>query len=397
MVYGLCRPATTGETGENAVDFDLSDEQRLLKDSVDRFVADRYGADARRANRAEPDGWSRAAWAQMAELGLLGLPFSEEDGGFGGGPVEIAIAMEAFGRGLVVEPYLATVIMGGALLRRAASAEQRARLVPEIAAGERVLAYAQVERQSRWSLNDVKTTATRDGDGWKLSGAKSLVLHGDSADTLLVTARTAGEERARHGIGLFLVDANGPGISRRGYPTQDGMRAAEIELDGAAGEALGDPGEALPALEWVQDEILAGLAAEAVGVMSAMLDMTTDYLKTRKQFGKPIGDNQALQHRTVDMYVSLEQARSMSIFATMMAADETAVERQRAMHAAKVQIGRSGRHISHEAVQMHGGIGVTMEYAVGHFFKRMTMIERGFGDTDTHLAALARLGGLIPA
>ena len=186
-------------------------------------------------------------------------------------------------------------------------------------------------------------------------------------------------------------------MSRRGYPTQDGLRAAEIEFDGAVGEPLGDPAEALPGLEWANDEMLAALAAESVGVMQVMLDMTADYLKTRKQFGKPIGDNQALQHRAVDMYVSLEQARSMSLFATMMAADETAIDRQRAMHAAKVQIGRSGRHIGQEAVQLHGGIGVTTEYAVGHFFKRMTMIERGFGDTDTHLAALARLGGLIHA
>jgi len=380
------------------MDFDLSDEQRLLKDSVDRFITDRYGFEARRANRAERGGWSRAAWAQIAELGLLGLPFSEEDGGFGGGPTETAIVMEAFGRGLVVEPYVATAIIGAALLRHCATPEQRARLVPEIAAGERVLAYAQVERQSRWSLNDVKTRAVRSGDGWTLTGSKSLVLHGDTADTLLVTARVAGEERERHGIGLFLVDdAEARGVTRRGYPTQDGLRAAEIEFDNVAAEPLGDPAEALPGLEWAQDEILAALSAEAVGVMQAMLDMTADYLKTRKQFGKAIGDNQALQHRTVDMYVSLEQARSMSLFATMMASDETALERQRAMHAAKVQIGRSGRHIGQEAVQMHGGIGVTMEYAVGHFFKRMTMIERGFGDTDTHLAALARLGGLIPA
>ena len=379
------------------MDFDLSEEQRLLKESLEGLLGATYDFDRRKSYMAEPGGWSRAAWAQMAELGLLGLPFSEADGGFGGGPTETAIVMEAFGRGLVVEPYLATAVIGAALLRHVATPEQRARLVPEIAAGERALAYAQVERQSRYSLNDIKTKAVRSGDGWTLTGAKSLVLSGDTADTLLVTARTDGDERARHGIGLFLVEAEAKGVSRRGYPTQDGLRAAEIEFDAAPAEALGDPGEALPGLEWAQDEMLAALAAESVGVMQAMLDMTADYLKTRKQFGKPIGDNQALQHRAVDMYVSLEQARSMSIFATMMASDETAIERQRAMHAAKVQIGRSGRHIGQEAVQMHGGIGVTMEYAVGHFFKRMTMIERGFGDTETHLAALARLGGLIPA
>src|SRR4051812_38710651 len=379
------------------MDFDLTDEQRLLRESVDRLIQDRYGFEARRGHRGDPGGWSRAVWAQFAELGLLGLPFSEEDGGFGGGPVEVALVMEAFGRGLVVEPYLATIVMTGGLLRRLASPEQRARLLPQIVAGERVLAYAQAERQSRYSLNDIMTRAESEGGGWRLRGSKSLVLHGDTADALLVTARTDGAHRDRHGVGLFLVDAEAPGVSRRGYPTQDGIRAAEIELDGVEAEPVGDPGGALPALEFVQDEVIAALCAEAVGVMQVMHEMTVDYLKTRKQFGRAIGDNQALQHRAVDMYVSLEQARSMSFFATMMASETDVVERQRAMHAAKVQIGRSGKHIGQEAVQLHGGIGMTMEYAVGHYFKRMTMIERGFGDTETHLAALARLGGLIAA
>ena len=379
------------------MDFDLTDEQRLLKDSIDRFIADRYGFEARRGYQAEPEGFSRANWAQFAELGLLGLPFSEADGGFGGTPVDTALVMEAFGRGLVVEPYLATVVICGALLRRLASPEQRARLVPQIAAGEILLSYAQVERHSRNSLNDVSTFAAHNGGSWTISGEKSLVLNGDSANWLLVTARTAGDERDRHGIGLFLVDAAGSGVTRRGFPTQDGMRAAEITLAAAAAEPVGDPAEGLLGLEAAQDEILAAVMAEAVGVMQVMHDMTVDYLKTRKQFGRAIGDNQALQHRSVDMYVSLEQARSMSLFATMMASEPDEVERQRAVHAAKVQIGRSGRHIGQEAVQLHGGIGMTMEYAVGHYFKRMTMIERGFGDTQAHLSALARLGGLIAA
>ncbi len=379
------------------MDFDLSDEQRLLKDSVDRMIANRYGFEARKGYRAAPEGWSREIWAQFAEIGLLGLPFTEEQGGFGGGPVDTAMVMEACGRALVVEPYFATIVACGALLRYAASDSQLQALVPGIAAGERVLAYAQIERQSRHSLNDVATRAERDGEGWRITGDKSLVLHGDSADTLLVTARTAGEHRERHGIGLFLVQADAPGVTRRGYPTQDGMRAAEISLINASAEALGDPAEALPVLERANDEMLAALCAEAVGVMDAMHAMTVDYMKTRKQFGRAIGDNQALQHRAVDMYVSLEQARSMALYATMMASEQDSLERQRAMHAAKVQIGRSGRHIGQEAVQLHGGIGVTMEYAVGHHFKRMTMIERGIGDTDSHLAALARLGGLIAA
>jgi len=379
------------------MDFDLSDEQRLLKDSVDRMLADRYGFEARKGYRAAPEGWSREVWTQFADLGLLGLPFTEAQGGFGGSPVDTALVMEACGRALVVEPYFATIVACGTLLRHAASDAQVEALVPGIVAGERILAYAQVERQSRHSLNDIRTQAERDGDRWRVTGDKSLVLHGDSADTLLVTARTAGEHRERHGVGLFLVQADAPGVTRRGYPTQDGMRAAEISLVNASAEALGDPAEALPVLERANDEMLAALCAEAVGVMDAMHAMTVDYMKTRKQFGRAIGDNQALQHRAVDMYVSLEQARSMALYATMMASEPDPLERQRAMHAAKVQIGRSGRHIGQESVQLHGGIGVTMEYAVGHHFKRMTMIERGFGDTDSHLAALARLGGLIAA
>ena len=239
------------------MDFDLNDEQRLLKDSVDRMIGDRYGFEARRGYRAQPDGWSREMWRQFAEQGLLGLPFAEDQGGFGGGPVEVAIVMEAFGRALVVEPYLATVVLCGGLLRHAASDDQLAELVPAIAAGERVLAYAQAERQSRWSLNDVMTQAVPDGTGWRITGDKTLVLNGDSADAFLVTARTAGTHRERHGIGLFLVDA--ASVTRRGYPTQDGMRAAEINLVNAPGEALGDPAEALPNLERANDEMLAAL------------------------------------------------------------------------------------------------------------------------------------------
>jgi len=379
------------------VDFDLTDEQRLLKDSVERFLADRYGFEQRGRYMREPAGWSREVWSQLAELGLLGLPFPEDTGGFGGGPVEVGIAMEAFGRALVVEPFFSCIVLAGGVLRRAADAATLGELVPGIADGSLLLAYAQAERQARWSLNDVATRAERSGEGWRITGQKTLVLHGDSADRLIVSARTAGGEREREGIGLFLVDAAGPGVSRRGYPTQDAQRAAEIAFDGAPGTALGDPDGALPAMEAAQDEAVAALCAEAVGCMEAMQALTVDYLKTRQQFGRPIGVNQALQHRAVDMLVSLEQARSMALFAAMMAGEEDQAERDRAIHAAKVQVGRSARHVGQEAVQLHGGIGVTMEYVVGHHFKRVTMIERQMGDTESHLAALARLGGLIAA
>ena len=379
------------------MDFDLNDDQTLLKDSVERLITDRYGFAQRRGYAAEPDGWSRAMWAQFAELGLLGLPFSEELGGFGGGPVETMIVAEAFGRGLVVEPYFTTVVLGGGLLRHAADAETQSALLPQVAAGELLLAFAHVERHSRYELNNVTTIARRDGARWRLEGEKGVVLHGDTANRLLVTARTSGGTRDRDGIGLFLVDVPGEGVSVRGYPTQDGMRAAEISLAGATGLPLGDPAAALPAVERVADEAIAYLAAESVGVMAAMHGLTVDYLKQRKQFGRAIGEFQALQHRAVDMYVLLEQARSMALLATMMAGEDDAAERHKIAAAAKVQVGRSGRKLGQEAVQLHGGIGVTMEYAVGHYFKRMSMIELLFGDADTHLAQLAEAGGALEA
>jgi alkylation response protein AidB-like acyl-CoA dehydrogenase len=273
----------------------------------------------------------------------------------------------------------------------------QAELLPQIAAGALLLAFAHLERQSRYDLHNVTTIARAEGGRFRLEGDKGVVLHGDTADKILVTARTSGGTRDRGGIGLFLVDAKSEGVSVRGYATQDGRRAAEISFAGAYGTALGDPGDALPAVEQVADEAIAYLTAEAVGVMAAMHDSTVDYMKQRKQFGRAIGEFQALQHRAVDMYVLLEQARSMALYATMMAADDDAVERHKAVAAAKVQIGRSGKKIGQEAVQLHGGIGMTMEYSVGHYFKRMTMIDILFGDADTHLAALAEGAGVLEA
>lgn len=375
------------------MDFEFTDEQRLLKDSVERLVADRYGFESRKKYMTDPKGWSAEVWAQYAELGLLSLPFAEEYGGFGGGPVETMIVMEAFGRGLVLEPYFATVILGGGVLRHAANEAQRAALLPLVGQGKLKLALAHTERHSRHDLANVTTTARADGDGFVLNGAKSVVLHGDCADKIIVSARVSGGQRDRAGIGLFLVDA--ANISRQGYPTQDGLRAAEITLNNARGEALGDPANGLPILERVIDEAIAALAAEGVGIMAEKHELTVEYLKTRQQFGRPIGQFQVLQHRSVDMFVALEQSRSITLYATMLAADDNTAERARAMAATKVQIGRAGRHVGQECIQLHGGIGMTAEYKAGHYFKRITMIDKMYGDADTHLGRLAALGGIF--
>jgi alkylation response protein AidB-like acyl-CoA dehydrogenase len=290
------------------------------------------------------------------------------------------------------------VVLGGGFIRHGGSAAQKADLISGIVAGELKVAFASQEKQSRYHLGDVATTARRDGTGWVLDGEKGVVIGGDTADRIVVTARTGGSRRDRGGIGLFIVDATTSGLSRRGFVTQDGLRAAQLTFTGVrAGPdaVIGDPGGALPLIERVVDEAIAALCAEAIGVMTMMHATTLDYLKTRKQFGTTIGSFQAVQHRAADMFVALEQARSMAMFATMMAAEDDAEERQRAISAAKVQIGRSGRLIGQEAVQLHGGIAMTMEYNVGHAFKRMTMIDKMYGDADHHLTRLASLGGLI--
>ncbi len=380
------------------MDFELSDEQRLLKDSVERLTTQRYDFETRKKFMAEPEGWSRDMWRQYAELGLTALPFAEEHGGIGGGPVETMIVMEAFGRALALEPYLATVVLGGGFLRHGASDAVKGDVLPKVAAGEALLSFAHIERQARYDLADVTTTARKDGAGYVLSGEKSLALHGDCADRLIVSARVTGDQRARNGIGLFLVDAKQGGVSRRGYPTMDGLRAAEISLANVkvgADAVIGEPGNAYPLIERVVNSGIAALAAEAVGAMGAMHEITVDYLKQRKQFGVPIGNFQVLQHRAGEMLIALEQARSMAMLATMMSDEENAAERRKAIAAAKVQIGRSAKIVGQGAIQLHGGIGMTMEYKVGHYFKRVTMIDTMFGDADYHLAALARMGGIV--
>ncbi len=380
------------------MDFELSVEQQLVGDNVARLMRDRYGFEARKAHQASPQGFSEALWREYADMGLLGAPFSEEDGGYGGGAGETMIVMQEFGKALALEPYLQTVVLCGALIKHGADAEKRAELIGKIASGDLRLSFAHAEKQSGFDLNDVATNACKDGAAYVLNGEKGLVGQGDSADKLIVSARVAGERRDRNGVGLFLVDANAPGVTRRGYATQDGQRAAEISLADVRVEpqdALDAPGAALPVIERAVDEAIAALSAEAVGAMSEALAMTVEYMKTRKQFGVTIGSFQALQHRASEMVVALEQARSMMYLATMSVSEENAGERAKAMSAAKVQIGRSAKFIGQQAVQLHGGIAMTYEYKVGHLFKRLTMIDAAYGDADLHVRKLADQGSLF--
>jgi len=374
------------------MDFDLTDDQRLLNESVAKLLADTYSFEQRKALLKTPLGWSEANWTRFAELGLLGLPIAEEFGGFGGGPVDVMLLMQAFGRHLVLEPYLATVVLGGTAIRLAGDAAQQGEILPEIAAGGLKLAFAHAERQSRYDNADVRTTARREAGGWVLEGAKSVVLHGDCADRLIVSARTGGADDEPMGLSLFLVDAEASGLARRGYALRDGTRAAELSLSGVrvpAEALLGPADHALPVIEQVIEAGIAATAAEVIGACETMQAMTLDYLKTRVQFGKPIGENQALQHRAAEMLVAMEQGRSMAMLATMSLEEPDAAERARAVSMAKVGVGQSGRFVSQNAIQLHGGIGMTEEYAVGHFFRRVMVIEHLFGDTATHLDRLA--------
>ncbi|MGY3361928.1 pimeloyl-CoA dehydrogenase small subunit [Bradyrhizobium sp. GM0.4] len=380
------------------MDFNLSEEQRLLKESVDGLLTDVYAFEQRKKYLKEKGGWSRVIWSRLAEQGLLGLPFVEADGGFGGGGVETMIVMEAFGRALVVEPYLTTVVIGGGFLRRGGSDAQKIAHLPGIIDGSKTFGFAQLERNSRYDLNDVATSAKKSGDRWVIDGEKFVVLNGENADTLIVTVRTKGAQRDRDGIAVLLVPGDANGIAKKSYPTQDGLRAADISftrVEVGSAAAIGDPENALPLIERVVDDARTALCAEAVGLMDESLKITVEYMKTRKQFGVPICSFQSLQHRAADMFVALEQANSMSMHATMAADIDSADERAKAVAAAKVQIGRSAKFIGQQSIQLHGGIGMTMAAKIGHYFKRLTMIENTFGDSDYHLRRVSEMGTLV--
>ncbi len=375
------------------MDFSYSEEQQLLRNTVSKFLTDNYGFETFRKITRSDAGWRRDYWKQFAELGLLGATFPEAYGGLGGGPVETMIVMEEFGRALVVEPYAATVVVGGGFLRHGGSEAQKEEWLGKIASGDAVIAFAFAEPQGRYNLADLVTTAKKQGSGYVLNGQKAVVIGAPFADMLLVTARTAGGQRDAKGVSVFLVDRKAKGVQTRDYPTIDGLRASEVTFDQVevpGASLIGRVDEALPLIERVTDEAIAAHCAEAVGAMKVLLDTTVEYSKTRKQFGVPIGKFQVLQHRMVDMFMNYEQSVSIALMATLKLGEDE-VERKKAVSAAKVQIGKAGRFVGQNAVQIHGGMGMTDELNVGHYFKRVTMIDTLYGNVDHHLKRYASL------
>lgn len=371
------------------MDFNHTDDRRMLADMAGRFVREQYPIETRHEVAKSDEGFSREVWAQMAELGLIGALFPEDAGGFGGAGFDISVVFEELGRGLVVEPFLANLLAGTALT---GANESQKSIIENVVGGEALLAFAHGEPASRYTLSHVDTTATKSGDGYVLNGNKAVVISGDTADHLVVSARTSGSADDETGISLFLVPADADGIHRRGYPTIDGYRAAEITLKDVAVSAdalVGKEGDALATIGKVHAMGTLAVSAEALGAIEVAIDLTLDYLKTRKQFGVPIGKFQALQHRMADMMTEREQIRSALINA---AGHMEADERDWHISALKNLVGRSGRKIAEEAIQMHGGIAMTWEYAAGHYSKRIIMIDHLFGDEDHHLAQIIKMG-----
>ncbi|MBX3454733.1 acyl-CoA dehydrogenase family protein [Ferrovibrio sp.] len=372
------------------MDFQLSDEQKLLADSLEGWLRKQYAfEDWRKLVRSEL-GYSQANWQTFAEMGWLGVALPEDHGGLGGGPVETMVIAERFGAALVAEPYFSSIVLGGGLVAIAGDQAQQAEILPKLAEGRIKLAFAFAEHGSRFALNEVATKATKTGAGYAISGKKIVVWDAPGADLLIVLARTAGGSGDENGLGLFLVDNKAAGVTRRDYRTVDARRAADISFENASAIALGDAEAAFPHVMAVVDKAIAYLAAEAVGAMQVLHETTLAYVKTRKQFGRAIGDFQVIQHRMVDMMIHLESARSLALLATLKA-DAPAPERAKAAAAAKVQIGKSGRWVGQQAVQLHGGMGMTDELNVGHYMKRLMMIDTAFGHADYHQRRFAAL------
>jgi len=377
------------------MDLTPSDEQRLLRESADRFVNETYTADHRRRVAGDPLGFSAEIWKQFAELGWLALPIAEAHGGLGGGAVEVGILMEAFGRGLVSEPYLSTAVIGAALISECGTDAQKQALLPDIAGGSLHLAFAHSERQARFDLADVRTAAKKTPDGWRLDGSKTAVLDGNAAGQIIVSARVDDGSGKPGKLCLFLVPQGTRGLASRDYPRLGGGRACNLELSGVqlpADALLGDGGDALPAIEAAIDRAMAALGAEAVGIMQTLLDQTLEYTRIRKQFGRPLSANQVIRHRLADMAMQCDEARSMALRAALMA-DAEPVARSRAASGAKAKIGKCARFVAEQSVQLHGAMGVTEELDVGSYFKRLLAFDTLFGGSAHHYRRHAALGG----
>lgn len=376
------------------MDFSFSDEQTLLQESIEKFIQNDYSFERRQQVVQEEQGFSADNWRTFAELGWFGVPFPEADGGFGGTAVDSMLMWEQFGKGLLVEPVLATVVLAGGALKIAGSAEQKRRYLNGVMDGSLQGALAFAEPQGRFNLADLITTAAASDGGFVLNGYKAVVLNGPAADFLVVSARTSGEQRDQAGVSLFVVPTDAAGISRRDYPTVDAFRASEVTFENVQvgqDSLLGAVDEGLPVLEQVIDEGILAVGSEAVGCMEVLYKATVEYCKTREQFGQPIGKFQVLQHRMVDMFMEHEQAKSLMYMAAMRLDEGYGAEAQKAVSAFKVQVGKSGRFVGQNAVQLHGGMGMTEELNVGHYFKRLTMIDTLFGNVDFHLQRFGRL------
>ncbi len=376
------------------MDFSYSEEQQMLQDSVQKFVHNQYDFETRKEILKNAKGFSEEYWQLFAELGWLTVPFREEDGGFGGSAVDLLVMMEEFGKGMVVEPFIATAVIAGGLISELGSQQQKDELIPQIMEGRLQLATAFSETGSRYNLASIATTASRKDDRYIINGEKIVVLNGPDADKILVTVRTSGDERSADGVSILLLDANSTGISKIAYSAVDGHRHAELTFNSVsvpASALLGTEGKALEALSSVIDRATLAVCAEAVGAMGVLLRKTVEYTKTRKQFGTAIGTFQALQHRMADMFVECELARSIVIMAAMkLDSGESIAEKAKAVSAAKSKVGRAMRKVGQESVQLHGGIAVTDELDVGHYFKRVTTIEHMFGNTDFHTMRFSR-------
>jgi len=382
------------------MDFSLTEEQTMLKDSVERFLEDNFSFEQRRRMLADRQPMSAQLWQGLAELGVLGVPFSPEDGGFGGGGVETMLVMQALGRNLTLEPYLATVVLAGGCVALGATEGQKKLLLPKIIDGSLILAFAHSERNARFDLGHVETRAVRHGDGFVLDGEKNLVLHGSVADKFIVSARTAGASANEGGVTLFVVASDEENLGGQEYPLFDGTRALDLQLSGVKvgpDAVIGTVDQAGPLIDTVLDRAMAALCAEAVGIMDALHATTVEYLKTRQQFGQPIGRFQALQHRAVDMLVQLEQARSMALLAASKVDSPDVSERRRTVAAAKEMAGRAGRFVGQQAIQLHGGMGMTDELNVSHFFKRLTAIDVLFGNSASQRTRFATMKEVQPA